>query len=1043
MNDERDYLTNKVFPRIKHEAKSKGVNIRFIDLRWGITEEEAKQGRVIETCLREIDECRPFFIGLLGERYGWIPRYQDLGGMQERLLNKYNWLRNDVDEGLSITEMEMQYAALRNSNIEYAHFYIRSSEMPTPSEYQEPIGSIAAEKLRQLKNKIRSQGKYPVDNYVSVENLGQLVYDNLKELLDKYVQENSDSMVVRHNLHEFNVRMRTENYVGNVFFEEKIKDWLNSSSRFLLISGNTYTGKSTHLCHLLQKYRSLNSLNKAIYHDVELRDTCSTKYSSSAVMLEHITSEFALLYGDKEKVYKDVVEIIIGIIKFLFSIFFYSIIAQFKLSFSSMKKEDIESDNAENTRRLFVNMLHYSPVKRLTKYLKKVASAKDSIIIFIDNIDEFSDEEEKELVNIMNIFPTNVRFVISVRSGSIGETVLRNGLEISQIVINGFDREMARIFAQKYLSTYSKNLSDYQFDLLLNGFYINNPYLFSLVLEQLVSFGSFEDLDKEIRCFSALVDKKSLCQKIVEGLFVEFEDIFAVNPLSMSLCALALSNRGLNEEEIEKGLELKPVEWSAVRGHVLSLCTFLDDKFQIKDNDIKDSILKLVKNKEKEFVLLKLINYFEGLIDFRHRSRHLDRLQQPDAGAIVEDGFKNQRQAEELPSLYVHVSAFDKLFAYVIFVYNDCYFTKNERIKYWSVLYRNGYAMSPSRLKYFMEDRMELVIHSEELIPVKADYRKYYKGLAETASVLQQSGDYEWAMEHFYMCQDEKVKNNFFKKDGEVLTQMNKLLISGKFKDCIAYGMMHHVSDAYMKIRVDILMGLAYQGAGEYSSAIKLWQKIMETAKNQSPVDMELLSEATVYYCSLRSDFSDKNILKETISILAEVSNYQLGIGLQNETTNLMLLTYGKLYFKLKEYDTALTYFNDANQSSQMLYGKNSYHSCVVLGLLGQAQLMIGQIENADTNLRIAIDGIEKNNPKNQKLLCEMLVYRYAVLYELRSYDEALKIRSYAEEICELSSGKISQEDLRQQIRNVQNDRLLYLIKKTRKAREKLTSSIC
>jgi len=40
-----------------------------IDLRWGITNEQAENDKVLDLCLEQIDECRPFFIGILGERY--------------------------------------------------------------------------------------------------------------------------------------------------------------------------------------------------------------------------------------------------------------------------------------------------------------------------------------------------------------------------------------------------------------------------------------------------------------------------------------------------------------------------------------------------------------------------------------------------------------------------------------------------------------------------------------------------------------------------------------------------------------------------------------------------------------------------------------------------------------------------------------------------------------------------------------------------------------------------------------------------------------
>jgi hypothetical protein len=44
-----------------------------VNLRWGITEEQARRGDVLPICLGEIDRCRPFFLCLLGERYGWVP----------------------------------------------------------------------------------------------------------------------------------------------------------------------------------------------------------------------------------------------------------------------------------------------------------------------------------------------------------------------------------------------------------------------------------------------------------------------------------------------------------------------------------------------------------------------------------------------------------------------------------------------------------------------------------------------------------------------------------------------------------------------------------------------------------------------------------------------------------------------------------------------------------------------------------------------------------------------------------------------------------
>ena len=74
MSAERDELVSRVFPVLTQKAAKRKVSLTVIDLRWGITEEESKMSKVVEICLEEIDKSHPFFIGLLGNRYGWIPK---------------------------------------------------------------------------------------------------------------------------------------------------------------------------------------------------------------------------------------------------------------------------------------------------------------------------------------------------------------------------------------------------------------------------------------------------------------------------------------------------------------------------------------------------------------------------------------------------------------------------------------------------------------------------------------------------------------------------------------------------------------------------------------------------------------------------------------------------------------------------------------------------------------------------------------------------------------------------------------------------------
>jgi Domain of unknown function (DUF4062) len=54
---------------------------------WGITEEESNRGEVLPICLAEIEHCRPYFIGLLGDRYGWVP-----DAIPEEVMQREPWL---------------------------------------------------------------------------------------------------------------------------------------------------------------------------------------------------------------------------------------------------------------------------------------------------------------------------------------------------------------------------------------------------------------------------------------------------------------------------------------------------------------------------------------------------------------------------------------------------------------------------------------------------------------------------------------------------------------------------------------------------------------------------------------------------------------------------------------------------------------------------------------------------------------------------------------------------------------------------------------
>src|SRR5437867_3555714 len=73
MHAERDHLVKVTFPALREKLLPHRVELYDIDLRWGVSEDEAGNEKVIGLCLDQVDDCRPFFLAFLGHRYGWVP----------------------------------------------------------------------------------------------------------------------------------------------------------------------------------------------------------------------------------------------------------------------------------------------------------------------------------------------------------------------------------------------------------------------------------------------------------------------------------------------------------------------------------------------------------------------------------------------------------------------------------------------------------------------------------------------------------------------------------------------------------------------------------------------------------------------------------------------------------------------------------------------------------------------------------------------------------------------------------------------------------
>ena len=67
---ERDFLQEKIFPQLNKICNERGTSFIPVDLRWNKSQSQQNSEHVLRLCLDSIGRCAPFFICLLGDRYG-------------------------------------------------------------------------------------------------------------------------------------------------------------------------------------------------------------------------------------------------------------------------------------------------------------------------------------------------------------------------------------------------------------------------------------------------------------------------------------------------------------------------------------------------------------------------------------------------------------------------------------------------------------------------------------------------------------------------------------------------------------------------------------------------------------------------------------------------------------------------------------------------------------------------------------------------------------------------------------------------------------
>lgn len=504
MMNEREVLVKKVFPELRKRFKNHGITITEVDLRWGVLEEEAQSGKVIDICLSEIDKSRPYFIGLLGERYGWMPEPEEYQ-KHKKIIENFDWVREDIDNQLSITEMEIQYGVLRNDRMRSrAFFYLRDPQNNDSKQFYED-NPVAKEKLQHLKNSILKATDIKSDCYLDSNELAAKVFNDLSELIEKDFPPISEAYA--NLLPQLNfINSRTAFYVNNPEHFSAIKKLSDESDKPVVVTGNTGIGKSTLLANYLLNYIDENPESICLFNFCE----------ASADSTDYI-----------------------------------KVIQRF---YNELTGEEMETGSG-STSETITNIL-----RKFVTVVKEMES--QNVLMVLDGLDEFMDDEySRRLDWLPEIFPENLKVLCSC--GESAQLKRVEELNYNTYKINGFTKSQKSEFIQNYFNHFSKKLPPAIVDQIIADDVSILPLTLKSLAGEIRQYGLHEGLNQRVQYYLQAKNPVEFYDKLLARLEEDFDkeqDKLVKDILSI----MSLFRDGVKEIEILEILNITPLGFSTI-----------------------------------------------------------------------------------------------------------------------------------------------------------------------------------------------------------------------------------------------------------------------------------------------------------------------------------------------------------------------------------------------------------------------------------------------------------------------------------------------
>ncbi len=514
--EERDLLVKQVFPRLRRRAQERGVEIVDVDLRWGITEEESQQGKVIGICLAEIERCRPYFIGMLGERYGWTPQPSDYPPElfeQEQL----QWIK-DHQGGASVTELEILHGVLNDPKMAgRAFFYFRD---PVWSRAQSEPGFVCdtAEeqaKLLALKDRIRASVFPVIEDLPAPKGIAERIEADLWKLIEEQYPDldQADTLEREARKHASYRQSRLGVYLGQAYVDQ-LEALISAGEKKILISGESGSGKSALIANWMAAHGQAHPGDVVYAHHLG----CSNDASAIRPLLGRMLDTASKLLVEQG------------------------------LLVESIK---VPQDWWELTAKVAETL------QTLGRWCK---STGQRWIWVLDGLDRLAQDDQQALPWLPLLIPEGVSVVISALDCPARAIVQER--DFRTLTIDPLQREEQEQLIELYLGRYTKKLEAERKQQILSCELARSPLFLRVLLEELRQCGRFETLKDQIEGYiRPKADGSLAVSDLYERVLERLENDCGVELVRSVMTALWASRAGLSETELLKITGLVQLQW--------------------------------------------------------------------------------------------------------------------------------------------------------------------------------------------------------------------------------------------------------------------------------------------------------------------------------------------------------------------------------------------------------------------------------------------------------------------------------------------------